>query len=88
LQRTVNITYEILTLTKSTFLTTDMILLCTKKLPVTDNPHSLFHREVCNPVSVQCHLSFIWPSVHPLSLTYTSLSPSLLSSVSPFYTDS
>jgi hypothetical protein len=60
--------HDILSLINSTLLTPGMILLCTKSLSLPDDPHSLLHRKMYNPLPVQCHPSPIRPPVHPLSL--------------------
>jgi hypothetical protein len=65
-QRPLLIMYDILSLTNSTLLTADMILLCTIILV----PNSWFPFPFHIRLRVQCHLRPIWPPVLPLNLTY------------------
>jgi hypothetical protein len=88
-QPPLSIMYDILSLTNSTLLTADMILLCTKKnLYPIHGSHSPFHRKMCIPLLVWCHFPPIWPPALPLNLTYIWIVPSKLSLGSPPYTNS
>jgi hypothetical protein len=49
-----------------------------KNISLTDDLYSLFHRKMYNPLPFQCSPCPIWPPVHPQSLAYTSLTPSLV----------
>jgi hypothetical protein len=73
-QRPLSIMYDILSLTNSTLLTADTILLCTKNLYLFHDSHSLFHRKMCILPQVRCHRPPIWPAL-PLELTYVASSP-------------
>jgi hypothetical protein len=69
-QRPASILYNILSLTKSTFLTADMIF-CTKKKTVPNSWISFFfHRKMYVRLVVQCQSHPIWFPVLPQNLTY------------------
>jgi hypothetical protein len=67
--------YDILSLTISTLLTADMIILCTKSLYIIHDSHSPFRRKMCTLPQVRCHRPPIWPPTLPLNLTYIWLVP-------------
>jgi hypothetical protein len=70
-QRPLSIIYDILSLTNSTLLTADMILLCTKKnLYLSNDSRSPFRRKMCITSPVRCHRPPIWLPALPLNLTY------------------
>jgi hypothetical protein len=77
----------ILSLTNSTLLIADMILLCTKNLYPIHGSHSPFHRKMCILLLVRCHCPPIWPTL-PLNVTYIWIISSKLSLGSPPYTNS
>jgi hypothetical protein len=70
-QRLLSIMYDIVSLTNSTFLTADMILLCRKKnLYLIHDSHSPFRRKMCILLQFRCHRPPIWPPILSLNLTY------------------
>jgi hypothetical protein len=72
-QRRQKIIYDILSLTNSTLLTADMILLCTQRcLYLIHEFHSPLHRKIYFYILqlVRCHLSPMWPTVLSLNLIY------------------
>jgi hypothetical protein len=85
-QYTLIIMYGILSLTDSTLLTADMILLCTKILYPIHSSHSPFNRKMYIILLVWCHCPCIWTPALPLNLTYIWTVPSKLSLGSPPYT--
>jgi hypothetical protein len=80
--------YDILSLTNSTLLTADMILLCTKTLYPNHCSHSPCHRKMCILLLIWCHCPPIWPPALPLNLTFIWIFPLKLSLWSPPYTNS
>jgi hypothetical protein len=80
--------YDILSLTNSTLLTADMILLCTRNLYLIHDSYSPFRRKMCILQQVRCHHPLIWLLSLPLNVTYISTVPLKLSLGSPPYTNS
>jgi hypothetical protein len=69
-QRTLSVMYDILSLTNSTVLTADMILLCTKRLYLIHDSHFPFRRKMYILLLVRCHRLPIWPPAFPLNVTH------------------
>jgi hypothetical protein len=79
--------YDILSLTNSTLITADTILLCTKiNLNLIHDFHSFFHRKMCVLLLVQFHCPPICPAVSPLDLPYISIVLFILSLANLPYT--
>jgi hypothetical protein len=77
-QRPLSIMYNILSLTISTLLTADMILICTRNLYLIHETCSPFLRKMCILLQVHCQRPPIWPLAFLLNLTYISTVPSKL----------
>jgi hypothetical protein len=87
-QRPLSIMYDILSLTNSTLLTNDTILLCTKNLYLIYDSRFPFHRKIFILPQVQYHCPPNRPPSLPLNLPYISTVPSKLSLGSPPYVNS
>jgi hypothetical protein len=87
-QQLLSFMHDILSLTNSTLLTADMILLWTKNLYLIHNSCSPFHRKMCILPQIWCHRPPIWPHALPLNLIYISTVPSKLTLGSLTYTNS
>jgi hypothetical protein len=75
------IMYDIPSLTDSTLLTADMILVCTKELYLVHDSHFPFCKKLCILLLVRCHHPLIWPPALPLNLTYKWACPLQTSSI-------
>jgi hypothetical protein len=82
-RRLFSIMYDILSLTNSTLLSADMILLCTKNLYPIHDSHSSFRKKMFIHLQVLCHRPSISPPALPLNLTYILIVPSKRSLGSP-----
>jgi hypothetical protein len=64
-----SIMYDILSLTNSTLLTADKIILCTKKnMYLVHDSHSPFYRKMCFLPQIRCHCPPIFPTLTNLYL--------------------
>jgi hypothetical protein len=62
--------FNVLSLTNSTLLAANMILMYQNYLDLTHDSHFLFHIQMCILLQFRYHRLPIWPPALPLNLTY------------------